>query len=119
MTIVWIIDAAAIIFFIVIPLCGWIWEKFIKPSRTREGRIERDRRRYKRGIRAIRCSDRRAKREIRRQGKKTTDDVLDEAAHTLAVHQELLREMYGNDAPSASKIIRRTYKTNQRRHSDC
>ena len=83
----------------------------MEERKSRDKRIKRNQRRWKRDVRLIKLSEREARREIRRQQKKAGNDALDEVSHTLAVHQEILREMYGRHAPKRSKIVREVIRS--------
>ena len=113
--ILWIFNIAAIMFFIIQPLCGWIYETFFERSKYREVRIDRNARRWRRRIQFTKLTDLAARREIRKQRKKAKNDVLDEAAHTMAVCQEMMEEMDNRKTLTSRHATRRARKKKRRR----
>lgn len=114
--ILWIFNIAAISFFIIQPLCGWIYETFFERYKYREVRIARNARRWRRRIQFTKLTELIARWEIWKQRKNAKNDVLDEAAHTMAVCQEMMEEMENRKTLTNRHTSRRGQKKRRRQY---
>ena len=75
-------------------------------------RRKRRQRKWKASLKRLREEEYKKDRNLQRDRKRASAEILDEAAYTLAIHQEIIEEMYGRAAPSAREVMRHVDKNN-------
>lgn len=70
------------------------------PERIRRHRIAQRQKDWESAIR----------RQMRKDKVDAADDVMKEITYSLAIHQEIIEELYGRETPTAAEIIRKVNK---------